>query len=424
MKAVIARNYKNASFVINRQTQDSAFFSGPLANQAVLLVDDLTHQLPDSFLNRFHADDRSHALADFVAIRTAVLSLFQESPTTLGSGNESQTAFQELSAYAIRNWQLTNANLELTYLCNQRCGWCYLGNFRERGLSRERMRLLAEDLKKAGVVFILLTGGEVFTRGDAISVLEDLEEVGFILELKTNGTVFGTREVERLARLHFLDIQVSVYEMRTDRSELTGAFYNFAKLQENVRLLLRAGLPVTLSVLVGKHNVDQLDVIHENLTKTGASVFYSPYITPNRGGPGREIQFRLSRQEMEEKFKPFLDRIGTFPSRKKYRDCRNNTVCFAGRDQIAISPSGVVYPCLDLQIPLGHINQESLGSILARRKETMQQFSLREMHTCMRCPQRNFCDSCIGLALVENGDYRMPSKHKCDVVHFYAQERR
>ncbi|MFH1178101.1 MAG: radical SAM protein [bacterium] len=426
MKNTVVRDFRGASFVTNKATRKSAFFEGPLASQALHLVDNQSYQLPDGFLSQFHLEDRSEVVADFAEIRKAILSLATGSGNESGNGNtvSQKTALEELSAYAIREWQLINASLELTYLCNQRCGWCYLENFQERGLSRERIRMLGQELKSTGVVFILLTGGELFLRKDAISIMGDLEEIGFILELKTNGTALNPSKIEKLARLHPYDIHVSVYETRTGYSELTKSDYRFDRLKENVHQMLQLGLPVTLSVLVGKHNIDRIDKVHEVLTKIGASIFYSPYITPNRGGPKREILFRLSRCEMEEKFKPFLDCIGGFPKQNKYRDCRNRTVCFAGRDQIAIDPRGIVYPCLDLRVPLGDTASEPLVDILRRRKNTLAEFSLREMGQCMDCRNRNYCDSCIGLALVENGDYRIPSKHKCDVVHFYAHGRR
>ncbi len=426
MKDMIVRDFGDASFITDRATRKSAFFEGSLASQATHLTDKPSYQLPDSFLDQFPPENRSGIEMDFDEIRKIVLALSNELGNKPRNGDvpTQKTALEELSAYATRKWQLTNANLELTYLCNQRCNWCYLDDFQERGLSRERIQGLAQELKLVGVVFMLLTGGELFLREDAISIAEDLEEMDFVLEMKTNGTVLNPGRIEKLAHLRLYDIQVSVYETRTGYSELTKSVYRFDRLVENIRQMLQQGLPVTLSVLVGKHNIDRIDEIHEVLTGIGAPIFYSPYITPNRGGLREEILFRLSRREMEEKFKPFLDRINGFPTQKKYRDCRNRTACFAGRDQIAISPQGIVYPCLDLRIPLGNISSESLANILSRRKTLLAQFSLREMQQCMGCRDRNYCDSCIGLALVENGNYRTPSRHKCDVVHFYANGRR
>lgn len=420
------RNFENATFLINRTTQKSVFLEGALASHAARFVENPSYELPYSFLAQFGAEDRIEVTTDFHEIQKTVNALSDNSEDKPEHAKPSpqKTALEELSSYAMRRWQIINVNLELTYMCNQRCRWCYLSDFSQKGLSRARIQVLSQDLKSAGAIFVLLTGGELFLRKDAILIAEDLEEAGFVLEIKTNGTTLNPTRIEKLSRIKPYDIQVSVYEKQTGYSGLTRSVYRFDRLRENVSLMLQMGLPVTLSVLVGKHNIDQISEIHGVLEKIGAPIFYSPYITPNRNGPGEEILFRLSHQEMEEKFKPFLDRIGGFPVQKKYRDCRNSTVCFAGRDQIAIDPAGVVYPCLDLRIPLGDTSTESLADILARRKQVLTQFSLRGMQKCMSCHNRNYCDSCIGLALVENGDHRIPSRHKCDVVHFYAKGRR
>jgi radical SAM protein with 4Fe4S-binding SPASM domain len=78
-----------------------------------------------------------------------------------------------------------------------------------------------------------------------------------------------------------------------------------------------------------------------------------------------------------------------------------------------------VYPCLDLRVPLGDLKFEDIETILSRRKQVLEAFRFREMSICKACEIVDFCDSCIGVALVENEDYRIPSLHKCDISHFY-----
>jgi radical SAM protein with 4Fe4S-binding SPASM domain len=427
VETTVVRNYGEVSFLLDRKTKHSIFLEGPLAGLASQFLHDPNYLIPDSFLTKFLPKDRKEILADCAEIRRAVLSL--SNPPKKVSKIRSplppqKNALEELSGYAIKNWQIVNVNFELTHLCNQRCQWCYLENFQQRGMSRERIVLLLAKLKKVGALFLLLTGGEIFSRPDALDIMEDIEEAGFVLEIKTNGTLLTPKKIEKLARFHPFDIQVSIYETHTGYSDLTKSLYRFDLIKENVGLMLKNYLPVTLSVLVGKHNIDEIEKIHEKLIATGAEVFYSPYLTSKRGGQGQEVLFRLSRKEMEEKFKPFLEKIYAFPVQKKYRDCKyNSTVCYAGRDQIAISPDGHVFPCLDLGIPLGDLSHESLDEILVRRKNILNQFTLREMPQCNKCADRDYCDSCVGLALLENHNYRMPSQHKCDVIKFYAQNR-
>jgi radical SAM protein with 4Fe4S-binding SPASM domain len=288
-------------------------------------------------------------------------------------------------------------------------------------MSREQYRNLADQLREAGTIFVMFTGGEAFLRPDIIEIMSDYHQKGFALELKTNGTLMDPKTIDCLRTLNIYNLQVSIYGLENGYSDLLSANYNFEGLSENIKIAIQAGLPIGLAVLVGKHNIDQLDRYHEVLTNLGVNdIFYSPYITPNRsGGIGFESAIRLSRSEMENKLLPFLYRIGGLSNPTKYRDCNcDGPICFAGHDQIAISPGGTIYPCLDFQLKLGNMLEDDLNSILARRKDILSQYTLGKMSKCMKCNIVEFCDSCPGTALLEHGDYAVPSLHKCDVSQF------
>ena len=59
-----------------------------------------------------------------------------------------------------------NASLELLPLCNMNCDMCYVRLSREEMEAQGRLRradewlALAEQMRKAGTLFVLLTGGE------------------------------------------------------------------------------------------------------------------------------------------------------------------------------------------------------------------------------------------------------------------------
>lgn len=426
MDDIVFREYKGATIAINRETKKSLFVEGHLACLVPMFLLGHTNKVPDSILSQFNASDYSLIRQDSEAIRNAVIELSEVDSVTNAQDAKiaGSNALSDLAVYATRTWQLVNVNLELTYECNQRCVMCYIDDFRQKGISIDRLRLLAQELKEAGALFILFTGGEVFLRPDALDIMEEYEKMGFVLEIKTNGTILKPAIIDRLAKLHPFDIQISVYDIQTGYSEITRSFYRFDRIVDNVNQMRTSGLTVTLSVLVGKHNIDQIERIHEQLSRMDADIFYSPYITPNRFGRNGPILLRLSREEMELKLAPFFEKIRAFPERKKYRDCNGDSpVCFAGRDQIAIDPLGRVYPCLDLRVVLGNLNENSLNSILAKRAAVLKGFSFKAMEQCRHCQKKEFCDSCIRLALIENGDYRIPSSHKCDIIHFYNRDR-
>lgn len=423
----IARDFGDASFVFNSKTGSALFLDGILASSALKCIDDNDADLPVSFLLNFRPEDRHQILKDWRIIKENVkcfLNGILPTNEITGVDLSGETALEELSKYAVHNWQVVNVNIELTSQCNQRCRCCYLDNFQLKGLTRNCLIQLADELKAAKSLFLLFTGGEPFLREDTTTIMADFAKRGFVLEVKTNGTLLTDRIISELSILPLLDVQVSIYEILDGWSDQTRTIYPLNRIEYAVRKMVDANIPVTLSVLVGRHNIDHIRDIHKHLLGLGAKIFYSPYITPNRSAPGEEISFRLSYQEMEEKLRPFLEEIDALPNQKSYRNCKqSSTVCYAGRDQIAIGPDGTIYPCLDLRLPLGNLKKESLSQIFARRKEIMGQFNLHEMAQCTACSLCDYCDSCIGLALVEHGDYRKPSQHKCDVVHFYGRSK-
>lgn len=421
----ISRDYGDASFIYEPRSGSSVFLDGSLASPALLLLTDANAALPFNYLQQVGPSDRPGILADWADVRRSISDFVQNAASARPTGDSGdRSALEELSLYAVKRWQVVNVAIELTSRCNLRCRGCYQDSFKLAGLSRARLQKIGDELAGAGAIFALFTGGETLLRGDAIDVMTDFADRGFVLELKTNGTLLRDDFVRRLAELPILDVQVSVYDLDDGWSDWARANYDLKRIEGGVARMLELAVPVTLSVLVGRHNVMNLKRIHQRLTATGAKVFYSPYITPNRGGAAEEISFRLSASELELHLRPFLQSINAMPALKQYRNCANDcSVCYAGRDQIAIAADGRVYPCLDLRIPLGNLSAEDLAPILARRRDKLAAFTLLEMPACMSCTLRDFCDSCIGISLIENGDYRTPSPHKCDVTHFYGRGR-
>ena len=84
---------------------------------------------------------------------------------------------------------------ELTSRCNLQCRMCYIRHeatdaaARAQELSAAEWLGLAQDATSAGMVFLLLTGGEVLLRPDFPDLYEPLTELGLNLTLFTNGTL-------------------------------------------------------------------------------------------------------------------------------------------------------------------------------------------------------------------------------------------
>ena len=94
-----------------------------------------------------------------------------------------------------------SGTFELTPLCNMNCRMCYVRLSKEEQTARGRLKSaeewlnLAQRCKDAGMLFLLITGGEPFTHPEIRTIIEELHRMGFILTINTNGTMIDENTV-------------------------------------------------------------------------------------------------------------------------------------------------------------------------------------------------------------------------------------
>jgi len=101
-------------------------------------------------------------------------------------------AIESLSPFAV--------TFEVTYDCNERCIHCYMESGRPSLLTDEVTRIL-DDLAEAGTVFVSFTGGEFFTRKDALTILDEAHKRHFVIDILTNATLV-TPEIAEIGKAH------------------------------------------------------------------------------------------------------------------------------------------------------------------------------------------------------------------------------
>ena len=88
-----------------------------------------------------------------------------------------------------------NGSLELLPICNMNCDMCYVRLSREEvqthgGLhTTDEWIEIGKQMKDAGVLFLLLTGGEPLLFPDFKRLYTELQKMGFIITINTNGTL-------------------------------------------------------------------------------------------------------------------------------------------------------------------------------------------------------------------------------------------
>ena len=318
---------------------------------------------------------------------------------------------------------LTTVTFELNTTCNLRCEHCFHADYNSAGMSAHQIKSLLTNLKDIGVLFLCFTGGEIFLRRDILEILETANNLGFMIEIKTNGTLLNEKYIRRLSTLkRIIEVQVSVYGVENNYSEFTNTNYNFSKVQYNLSLLEGYNIPFSIAYQVTPTNIGTLDSVYSKLSQITNSVFLSYYVTPNLKDPKKNVGSRLTYEQLKNELLPKLQEWNIEPTPSQYRskDCGN--VCWAGHEQIFISAEGVVYPCADLKIPLGTLEDQVLSNIVRMRFDRLAEFMPESIPTCQNCEYHNFCDSCIGVALLENQSLLLPSYHTCDLTRLQFEQ--
>ena len=95
-----------------------------------------------------------------------------------------------LLAQARQSHTPVNGSIELLPLCNMNCDMCYI---RRDRTAEEWIGTGEKRLRKAGVLFLLLTGGEPLLFPDFQILYLELKRRGMVLTINTNGTLLDEK---------------------------------------------------------------------------------------------------------------------------------------------------------------------------------------------------------------------------------------
>ena len=151
---------------------------------------------------------------------------------------------------------------ELTYACNLECVHCLSSSGRRDPdeLDTEQCKRFLDDLRDLQVFYINIGGGEPMVRRDFFEIVEHAVGNGIGVKFSTNGAFIDPENARRLAAMDYLDIQISLDGTTAEVNDAVrgkGSFDTAIRAMENLR---DAGFGrFKISVVVTRHNVDQLD---------------------------------------------------------------------------------------------------------------------------------------------------------------------
>ena len=173
-----------------------------------------------------------------------------------------------------------NGSLELLPLCNMNCDMCYVRLSREEMERQGRMRTgdewieIGRQMQKAGVLFLLLTGGEPFLHPEFRRIYLELRNMGMILTINTNGTMINEELARFLGENKPRRVNITLYGASDKAYEDLCHFPGgFQKTMEGIRFLRDYRVDVKIGGSLTKAN-QQNDIVYVTPNKIKAKNAY------------------------------------------------------------------------------------------------------------------------------------------------------
>lgn len=314
----------------------------------------------------------------------------------------------------ILSWEpgaLDSAHLFVTHRCNLSCCHCCIVREDRKELAVKEIFSLLDELYTLGCATVSFTGGEIFTRMDVWKILNYAKKRGFNIKIGTNGTLLTDKQVKMLVEINPLDVSISIYSANPlIHDSITGVKDSFQMSKSAITKLVKHKIPVSIKCMIMKQNFNSYEGVAGMAEKLGVKYQFDPCITCKMNGEKSPLKYRISKSQLEKfVFSSYCKR----PEKRLVG--KDLKPCGAGTSVCAINAYGDVFPCVMFPLKVGNIRKPSLFKIWGSSMELKRIRNLRvkDFGSCAACQYLNICGPCPGLALLEQGDYRVSPHWSC-----------
>lgn len=191
---------------------------------------------------------------------------------------------------------------ELTYACNLACVHCLSSSGkRDPGeLSTRQCKDIIDELERMQVFYVNIGGGEPTVRPDFWELVDYATEHHVGVKFSTNGVRITPEVAARLAASDYVDVQISLDGATAEVNDAVRGPGSFAMAVRALENLAAAGFrDAKISVVVTRHNVDQLDEFAALASRYGATLRITRLRPSGRGADVWEELHPTSEQQVQ-----------------------------------------------------------------------------------------------------------------------------
>lgn len=330
-----------------------------------------------------------------------------------------------------------SALFELTPKCNMNCIHCYLQHqHSSEELSFGEIVSILDVLYDKGILFLVLTGGEILTRSDFVDIYMYAKKKGFLIELFSNGFLFTDDIILMLKRYPPLYIDITLYgaceETYNKVTNISGAF---DRVIDNCKKIKEAGINLSLRSPIIEETVDEMDEM-----KAIADELHVPFVctfeicpTIDKDESPLCHQVDLS-TKLKYEFDNYYEQINNgerkdgATSEEVLESLNNNCVfsCNVAMNSFVIDYEGKMCPCMKLKHRGVKLLDNEFDNIW-KGFSVYSRMKASDSYKCRHCKARYYCDVCPAEMDLLFDDYEYRNSDMCKMAKlreaFYRKEK-
>ncbi len=326
--------------------------------------------------------------------------------------------------------------MELLPLCNMNCKMCFIRQNSEemkkqgRMLSCDEWLRIAGEAKKAGVLFLLLTGGEPLIYPEFKRLYTELTNMGFVITINTNGTLIDEEWADFFAQRPCRRLNITLYGNSDETYDrLCQNPKGHTQVTRAMELLKERDIPYRLNYTITPENVGQLEYACTFAKEFGVTLEAAAYLFPPIRRENENF-IRLSPREAacaklnkikycfgEDQLRADANFILMKMKNSAVSNPNHMLTCRAGRNGFWLDWRGNMLPCgmfLQPKISLLEYSFDECWKYIV--EETAK---LRMYEGCANCDKRYGCVVCGAGCLTEAGDMTKRPDYICEMTEEY-----
>lgn len=337
-----------------------------------------------------------------------------------------------------------SGTFELTARCNLDCRMCYIHKRAndKTAMTREHTAkewlTLAKECKDAGMLLLLLTGGEPFLRPDFKEIYTGVRRMGMMVSINTNATMLTPELLELLAKDPPVRVNITLYgASRETYKALCDDGSAYDRAIENILALKAAGIRVKLNCSItqyNRHDVSKILKFAEtnNIPIQAASYMFPPVracengcfaadrMTPQEAAEAQMEydRWRFTPEQLLERCQKMLNGQETPDPDKECQELPTERIrCRAGSTTFWVTYDWQMRPCGMMTEPSVSLEGQSFANAWGEVRKARENIFMPPQ--CSVCDVRHACERCAALTYAETGAFTGVPTYLCEKTRAY-----